>query len=270
MSTLIQISDPHFGTEQAPVVEALQQLVRQQTPDVLVLSGDITQRARRSQFAAARRFVDELRIPRMLVVPGNHDIPLFDLAARVLWPYARYRKAFGEDLEPQLDIPDLLVIGVNTTRPWRHIDGQISRRQIERVCGRLRTARPGQLRLVVTHQPVDVPNPREEHDLVHGREAAARAWTEAGADVVMGGHIHLPYVRRLEQRFPGLRRRAWCVQAGTATSHRVRPDAPNSINLLRYGAHALPGVCVVERWDHVASGVRFEKVGEDVLALDRC
>ncbi|MGQ0701228.1 MAG: metallophosphoesterase family protein [Panacagrimonas sp.] len=269
MSVLLQISDPHFGTEQAPVVNALRELVREQSPQVLVLSGDLTQRARRAQFAAARKFVDELQIPQVLAVPGNHDIPLFDVAARLMWPYANYRRAFGKNLEPTLETPDLLVLCVNTTRPWRHVDGEISEKQIARISARLRAASPRQLRLVVIHQPVHVPRASDAHDRVHGHDAAARAWCEAGIDVVMGGHIHLPYVRPLHELLADLGRSAWCVQAGTAVSSRVRREAPNSINLLRYGSRVMPSACIVERWDYTGKRDRFEKVAEDSLALDR-
>lgn len=258
MSVLLQVSDPHFGTEQPMVVEALAAFSAEQKPDVLVVSGDITQRARPRQFAAARRFLDRLDIAQTLVTPGNHDIPLVDLFTRAFRPYARHRRAFGDELEPLLDAPGLLVICVNTTRRWRHIDGQVSRAQIERVGTRLRAAAPDQLRVVVTHQPVDVPHRRDEHDLLHGHARAARAWTEAGADVFMGGHIHLPYVRSLGVRYPDLRRRAWCVQAGTATSWRLRPDAPNSVNVLRYARPGRPLECVAERWDFIAGRARFE------------
>lgn len=269
MSVLLQISDPHFGTEQAPVVQALRDLSRDLSPDVLVVSGDVTQRARRSQFGAARQFIDALRIPLVLTLPGNHDIPLFNVAARVLWPYRGYRRNFGQDLEPELDLPDLLVLGVNTTRPWRHVDGEISPRQIERVSSRLRAASPRQLRVVVTHQPMRVLRAEDAHDLVHGHETAARAWSEAGADLVLGGHIHLPYVAALT--FPGqpVSRRTWCVQAGTAVSSRVRHEAPNSVNLVRYGSSGGLLECVVERWDYVGTPGRFKKVAEDSLNLDR-
>lgn len=88
MSVLLQLSDPHFGTEQAPVVKALAALAQQQQPDLLVLSGDITQRAKRNQFAVARAFTDRLGAP-LLAILGNHDIPLFDLGQRLFYPYAR-------------------------------------------------------------------------------------------------------------------------------------------------------------------------------------
>lgn len=269
MSVLLQISDPHFGTEQAPVVEALARLAAQERPGVLVLSGDITQRARPRQFEAARAFVERLAIPLRLVLPGNHDIPLFDLPARVFRPYANYQRAFGMDLEPLLDLPDLLAIGVNTTRAHRHTDGEISAAQVQRVCERLRSARPEQLRLVVTHQPVHVTRRQDEHDRVHGSAAAVRAWSGAGADLVMGGHIHLPYVRSLQERFSDLPRRLWCVQAGTAVSSRVRREAPNSVCLLRYGDATPAGHCAVERWNYLGATAGFVRAETQMLAPDR-
>ena len=132
MSLLLQISDTHFGTEQADVVEALVRLVKDEAPDLIILSGDITQRARRSQFAAARAFVDRLAPTPLIAIPGNHDIPLFNMPMRLLAPYAGYSRAFGDDLEPEFERAQLLVLGVNTTRPHNHADGEISSEQVQR------------------------------------------------------------------------------------------------------------------------------------------
>lgn len=119
MGVLLHISDTHFGTEQPPVVEALVALAAQQRPDVVVLSGDITQRARPAQFRAAKACVERLGAP-VLAIPGNHDIALLDLWARLTRPYARFSAVFGTDLEPVHASPDWLVVGVNTTRARRH------------------------------------------------------------------------------------------------------------------------------------------------------
>ncbi|MBW8367618.1 MAG: metallophosphoesterase [Arenimonas sp.] len=265
MSLLLQVSDPHFGTERPEVVEALVALAQSRRPDVLVLSGDITQRARRGQFEAAARLCDRLGIACRLVLPGNHDIALFDVATRLSRPYRYFREFFGEDLAPVIDRPDLLVIGVNTTRAWRHKHGEVSARQITEVCARLRASPPGQLRVVVTHQPVDVPRPSEENNLLRGHADAVPAWVAAGADVVMGGHIHLPFVRLLSARFPLLVRRAWCVQAGTAVSSRVRESIPNSVNFIDARA---AGVAQAERWDF-QPGAGFQRVESTEMALDR-
>lgn len=247
MSILLQISDMHFGTEQAPVVEALATLARQQQPDVLVLSGDITQRARPAQFRAARALADRLGAP-VLAVPGNHDIPLFDVLTRLRHPYRRYASAFGADLEPVHRSPELMVVCVNTTRPWRHKHGEVSAAQVDRVARLLEAADAVQLRGVVVHQPVAVTRVEDLPNRLRGHAAALQRWASAGADLVMGGHIHLPYVLAL----PGLARPLWAVQAGTAVSSRVREGVPNSVNLLRWGRHATPGHCRIEQWDYAA------------------
>ena len=264
MSVLLQISDTHFGTEQPLVLEALVALAAQQRPDLVVLSGDITQRARPSQFRAAKAFVDRLGAP-FLAIPGNHDIALFDLWSRLTRPYARYAKAFGANLEPVHASPDLLVIGVNTTRAWRHKNGEVSSAQIDRVAKLLSAASPQQLRLVVVHQPAAVAQVDERCNLLRGHDAALQAWSAAGADLVLGGHIHLPYTLALH----GLPRRLWVLQAGTAVSARTRPEAPNSVNILRWcealGTHgdlaqARAGKaesCLIEQWDFAPEDQSF-------------
>jgi 3',5'-cyclic AMP phosphodiesterase CpdA len=248
MTVLLQVSDTHFGTEQADVLEALVVLALQQRPDLVVLSGDITQRARAAQFAAARKFVDRLGAP-VLAVPGNHDIALFNLFSRVFYPYAGYQKAFGGSIESVHSSRDLLVVAVNTTRRYRHIHGEVSAQQIESVAKLLRGAQAGQLRVVAAHQPIAVIRPKDAHNLLRGHASAQQRWAEAGADIVMGGHIHLPYVKALQ----GLGRPMWAVQAGTAVSRRVRAGVPNSVNLLRWAG----GRCSIEQWDFAAANQAF-------------
>ena len=256
MSVLLQISDTHFGTEQPHVVDALVILAARQRPDVVVLSGDITQRARPGQFRAAKAFVDRLGAP-VLAIPGNHDIALFDLWARLTRPYARYAAVFGAELDPVHSSQDLLIVGVNTTRAWRHKNGEVSAAQIDRVAKLLTTASPLQLRVVVVHQPAAVTQVRDQPNLLRGHGVATRVWSAAGADLVMGGHIHLPYTLALH----GLARRLWVVQAGTAVSSRTRPEAPNSVNLVRWGQAIdrsetqarndsdASDCCLIEQWD---------------------
>lgn len=270
MSVLLQVSDTHFGTERAPVVEALVQFAAAGRPDVVVLSGDITQRARRAEFAAARRLAGRLGPSAILALPGNHDVPLFNVLARGLHPYRRYAEAFGADLEPEHEAEDLLVLCVNTTRAYRHKHGEISAQQIERVARRLQRCAPHKLRLVATHHPLHVPPGGDEANLVRGHREAARAWAAAGADLVMGGHIHLPFVRPLSERLPDLSRPLWVVQAGTAVSRRVRAGGEaNSVNLVRYEPGGDPDGVTVERWDYEAAGKRFAMAQRLRLALSR-
>lgn len=265
MSVLLHISDTHFGTEQAEVVEALLRLAAQERPDAVLWSGDITQRATVAEFAAARRFADRLPGSALRVIPGNHDIPLFNLLARATRPYAHYCHAFGPELEPEYNAPDALVLMLNTTRPWRHQDGEVSAAQIRRSAARLARTSPAQLRVVVVHQPVGVLVPSDEHNLLHGHEAAVQAWQAAGADLVLGGHIHLPYV--VELRASGGDSRLWAVQAGTAVSTRRRSGIPNSVNLIRYRAAVHDRHCTVERWDFRDGEGAFRPVARTRLAL---
>jgi 3',5'-cyclic AMP phosphodiesterase CpdA len=252
MSVVLQISDPHFGTEQPLVADALVVLAMQQRPDLLVLSGDITQRARPEQFKAARAFMDRLGAP-VVAIPGNHDIPLLNLWTRLRDPYARHFVSFGADLEPVHSSPDLMVLCVNTTRPWRHRHGEVSAHQIDRVSQALASAGAAQLRVVVVHQPIAVTRTQDAPNLLRGHDAALQCWAAAGADIVMGGHIHLPYVLQL----PGLVRPMWAVQAGTAVSARVRKGVPNSVNLLRWSVACAVGCCRVEQWDFSGSSQTF-------------
>ena len=248
MSVLLHVSDTHFGTEQPAVMEALIGLSQRIRPDLLVLSGDITQRARPSQFEAARDFVDRLGAP-ILVIPGNHDIPLFNVMARFFWPYSGYRQAFGDDLERVHSCPQLLVVCVNTTRAHRHKHGEVSAAQIESVACKLESASPQQLRVVVVHQPMAVERAQDAVHLVRGHQAALQRWAVSGADVVLGGHIHLPYVKAIQ----AVPRSMWAVQAGTAVSKRVRPGVPNSVNVLHWGRTSLTnapnGSLRIEQWD---------------------
>lgn len=264
MTRLLHLSDLHFGTEDTAVLQALLQLGRELQPSLYLLSGDITQRARRGQFAAAGAFVRQLSAP-LLAVPGNHDLPLFNLAARLLNPYGNYRRVFGEQLEPQLENPELLVIGVNTTRAARHKDGEVSSGQIERVARRLRQATAEQLRIVMLHHPVRAVEESDVSNLLIGREQAVPAWVDAGMDLLLAGHIHLPYQVPLGASTSA--RRAWAIQAGTGVSRRVRGSIPNSVNSLDYQ----PGeyrCCRVTRWDYDHTRERFVEVATTELRFE--
>jgi 3',5'-cyclic AMP phosphodiesterase CpdA len=264
MSVLLQVSDAHFGTEDPAVLEALRELALEQAPDVAVWTGDLTQRARPLQFAAARRFIETLPAVRSVAMPGNHDIPLYNVVQRAIGPYAGYRLHFGEDLEPVLDEEDLLLLMVKTTRRWRHRHGQLSARQVMRVAQRLRHATPRQLRVVATHQPIHVREPADWEHRLRTTDEALAVWAAAGVDIVLSGHTHRPdcYPVDLAQRT------VWIVKAGTAMSHRVRHGHPNSVNLIR---HAVDDVrhCEVQRWDFDRSAGRFERVAQTRIALAR-
>ena len=265
MVALLHVSDLHFGTELPDVVDALQRLHSEIAPELVVASGDITQRATRSQFDRADRFFRALAPRHLIVLPGNHDVPLINLALRLADPYRRWRATFGATLEPIHDDDALLVIGVNTVRPRWHKDGAVSPAQIARVTRRLIAARPEQLRVVVTHQPAEVIRPGDGPDRLVRAEEALRAWMAAGVDLVLGGHIHLPYIVALSDRYPEIGRQAWLAQAGTAVSRRTRSGIPNSVNLIRADGAAL----TIERFDYDETARRFRSGQQHQLRLSR-
>ena len=265
---LLQISDPHFGTEQLPVVTALLEFVKAQAPDLVLLSGDITQRARRNQFAAAGRFVKQLSCP-VLAVPGNHDIPLYNLAARFINPYGNFQRVFGSNLEPEFETDEVLVIGINSTRASRHKNGEVSPEQVARVIQRLRQAKPEQLRVIMQHHPVKAVAESDTANLLIGREHAVPAWVDAGLDLLVGGHIHLPYVWPIYGQAGETGRKGWTAQAGTALSSRVRGDIPNSVNLISHSLDNGKHQCAVERWDYSSQAQAFAQVLVTDLELCR-
>lgn len=246
MTTVLHISDLHFGTEVPQAVEALVRLARAQPPDVLIVSGDITQRARRSQFDAAQRFIERLAAAHVLVLAGNHDIPLFDLPSRLLTPYAGFRRAFGHELEPRLDTPSLRIAAVHTARAWRHVVGHVALAQAARAAEWLAEAPPRALRIVVTHQPALVPDRQDTAQRLRGADDALRQWSQARVHLVLGGHIHRPYFQQMPAAPQAGPHRLWVAQAGTAISHRLRAPYPHSVNLLRETA---PGHWQLQRWN---------------------
>jgi hypothetical protein len=129
-----------------------------------------------------------------------------------------------------------------------HVDTSADPRLADRVADNLFRAQ-----VVVVHQPVAVTRAADVPSLLRGHAVALQRWAAAGADLVMGGHIHLPYVMALH----GLARPIWVVHAGTAVSSRVRQGVPNSVNLLRWGADSSPGCCDIEQWDFSAAEQAF-------------
>src|SRR4051812_27172878 len=167
MRTLVHISDLHFGRLDPRTVPPLREAIVASCPDILVVSGDLTQRARNKQFASARRFLDSLPVPRV-VVPGNHDVLLYNLVARWLWPLAAYRRHIDDNVEPFYADGEIAVLGVNTARSFTFKNGRINQGQVLRGYARLDNCDSGLVRIVVTHHLFDLPG-HDDKDEVVGR-----------------------------------------------------------------------------------------------------
>lgn len=260
MSVLLHLSDPHFGTERAPVCEALIALAHRLKPDAIIISGDLTQRATTQQFASASRFVDALpQVPR-LVLPGNHDIPLHSPWHRLFAPLARFHRHFPSHTDPVLELEGITLLGVDTTRRWRQQYGALSRAQIERVSARLRHAMPNTWRIVVTHHPLLLTPGADWADRPFRHGEALGRWFDAGADLFLNGHVHRPAVMPVASNASG-RHQAFVAQAGTACSQRLRGGQPNSITLLHQNVEKDSPIRSLEHWNWSDRSRCFERAG---------
>jgi 3',5'-cyclic AMP phosphodiesterase CpdA len=242
MLTLLHISDLHFGPAYVPAVgEALLCAANEMHPDIIVASGDFTQRAKVSQFAAARAFLDRLpRVP-LVTVPGNHDIPLYRVWERVFRPYALYRRYISSDLDTVLRRDDAVIVALNTTAPLGAItDGRIDRWQLDFCADAMRRAGPGAAKIVVAHHHfAPAPDYDNEHDVMRRAKEALDRFNELEVDLILGGHLHRAYIGNSLDVYPSQDRRRGIiiVQSGTTTSQRgrAREREKNSFNLIRIG-----------------------------------
>jgi 3',5'-cyclic AMP phosphodiesterase CpdA len=236
MTRILHLSDVHFGAVDDRLVDPFLALAHRLQPDLCVISGDLTQRARPDQFHAARDFVS--RLPgQVLSVPGNHDMPLYNLPIRLLAPFVGYRRVFGPELEPFVRLPDAVVQGANTANPLVWKSGRLCNASFARLTATFRSAPPDHWRVAVMHHapvpaadgtPADIADPAQ----------ALAALAQAGADIVLSGHTHMPHTGFAETAAGVL-----FLQVGTAISTRLKTGT-NDFALVTLEA----GQVTVESW----------------------
>ena len=253
MRTLIHLSDLHFGRVDHSIIEPLIDRIMSVGPDLIAVSGDLTQRARRRQFRQARAFLDRLPFPT-IVVPGNHDVPLFNLAARYLEPFGGYRRAIDANLEPSHIDEEMAVIGLNSARGLIVSGrGRLNRQQVDRAAARLRPLSSSLVKMIVTHHPFDLPAGYDPEHLVGRSDMAMTQLTEVGADLFLAGHLHVSHVGHTAARYRIAGHSALVVQSGTMST-RGRGEL-NTFNVL----HIASSEMTVERYSWEAGTHAFTR-----------
>ena len=233
---LLQISDLHFGPPFVEQVgEAALKTAIEMHPDAIVVNGDLTQRAKRDQFMAAKRYIERLPSVPQLVIPGNHDIPLYRVLDRMLDPHRLYQEIISPELNPVLKIDGAVIVGLDSTAPRSAIsNGQIFKWQLD-LCERVFGDTPiGIARIVVAHHHfAPAPDNLRDSQMPHSRRAIER-FTDLKVDLILGGHLHRAYIGNTLDFYPGSHRDRGIIiaQCGTTTSRRGRgrEQEKNSLN----------------------------------------
>src|SRR4051812_48296484 len=231
MKTLVHLSDLHFGRVDEALLDPLVEAIRAARPDLLVVSGDLTQRARASQFQAAAAFPSRLPGPQ-IVVPGNHDVPLYNVFDRFFRPLANFRRYVEADLSPTHIDDEMAVLGINTARSLVIKNGRINDAQVASLQRILAPLDAGMVKVIVTHHPFDTGPKADKDDLVGRAAMAMRSFACCGVDVLLSGHFHVSHSDDSGKRYALAGYEALAVSAGTATSTRGRGES-NSFNVLR-------------------------------------
>ena len=235
MRRIVHLSDIHFGRTNCTVVERLVGAVSELEPHVVVVSGDLTQRAKRKQFAEARTFLDEIPKPQ-IIVPGNHDVPLYNIFKRFLEPLDNYKEFISSDLTPFYSDEEIAVIGINTARSFTLKSGRVNNEQVEEIRRRLDPLSDDLIKVVVTHHPFDLPDGYDDDAIVGRAGKLIPKIAECGADIFLSGHLHVSSITNSAHRYRMANGwQALIIQAGTAASTRGRGEA-NSFNLIEIQA----------------------------------
>jgi len=237
MAGIAHLSDIHFGAHDPKIVAATEAWLQARQPDLVIVSGDFTQRARLGQFRAASAYINRLRAAghRLLVVPGNHDVPLYDVVRRFAAPLRRYKRFISSDLCPWFENDEIAVLGINTARSLTIKDGRINHEQIALMKRRFAAVSPTKTRILVTHHPLfamPIGKGGELSEAVGRHEEAVQGACEAGVHLALAGHFHRTYAeaaRKMAEKAGS----ALIIQAGTATSTRLRNAEPQSFNWLQ-------------------------------------
>lgn len=225
MKKILHLSDLHFGTEIPHIFEALIPDCQRLNPDIIIISGDLTQRAKHDQYDAAKQFIDNFEGKVILCVPGNHDISFYNLFERFLYPFAKYQKWIAPDVYHHYSDDELSILGINSVTAFKPLGGYVTERQLELVGDYFKTQASNVVRIIVMHHNLIS---SERHRIINDADKILARFADAGVNLVLSGHTHFPCIEKVQKQF--IKHNLYVMTAGTAISTRTK--APNSYNVL--------------------------------------
>jgi 3',5'-cyclic AMP phosphodiesterase CpdA len=241
---LVHLTDPHFGCEDVEALAAAKRYIAEHHPDAVIVTGDISTDGLQHELDAACEWIRGLDAPVMLT-PGNHDVPYYNIWGRLCYPWARFERAAEGIRTDAWHTRQFSIVPVNTARAWQFrlnwAQGEISRGQTAIAAAELQNAQPGALRIVITHHPLDWPNDAPIKGVTRGGQRGLERLIDAGAELFLSGHLHFAHARLVATR-------AVTICSGTL-SKRVRHERP-AFTVIRRPA---PGIIEAEVV-HIAQG----------------
>ncbi len=225
IKTLLHLSDLHFGTEKPGLVDCLIRDCQQINPDIIVVSGDLTQRARPEQYRAAKKFLANFNDKVILTVPGNHDISLYNIIERFCYPFAKYRQWICPDLCSHYADEHVAILGINSVTPYKPMGGYVTDKQLAMVQDYFKAQQSVAMRIVIMHHNLIR---SERHKIINDADKILEVFADAGVNLVLSGHIHYPLIEQVKKSF--VHHNMYVITAGTPIS--TRTIAPNSYNLI--------------------------------------
>jgi 3',5'-cyclic AMP phosphodiesterase CpdA len=232
MRTIVQISDLHFGRINPFIINPLLNTINKANPDLIVVTGDLTQRAKTIEFQKAKAFLDTLKYPK-IVVPGNHDIPTFNLFERFSKGLEKYQKHITKNLNPTYIDEQIAIAGINTARTYKWRGGTLDIEQVQKICSQFSKLPKGTIKIVALHHSIDLPWEYATTYLVGKWQKALEIFIKCKIDIFLSGHNHRSHIHLTSDRNPHHKHVALVFHCGTSTSTRTRGGEQNSFNIIQ-------------------------------------